>query len=130
MGIERVSMAMTGLLDTNIALYLLGGRLAEPLPIGPYGISVITEMELLAWPSLTTEEEENVREFLRQLVICELTPSIRTRAVQLRREQRLKLPDAIVCATAMEFGVELWTNDMNLAKVPGLTCRTARLLSA
>jgi predicted nucleic acid-binding protein len=68
---------MTGLLDTNVALYLLGGRLAQPLPIGSYGISVITEMELLAWPPLTTEEEKRVREFLGQLMICELTPSIR-----------------------------------------------------
>jgi predicted nucleic acid-binding protein len=74
---------MTGLLDTNVALYLLGGRLAAPLPTGNYGVSVITEMELLAWPSLTVEEEKRVREFLGQLVICELTPSIRTRAVQL-----------------------------------------------
>ena len=111
MGSERVSMAMTGLLDTNVALYLLGGRLAEALPAGTYGVSVITEMELLAWPSLTTKEEENVREFLTQLVICELTPSIRNRAVRLRREQRLRLPDAIVCATAMDFAMELWTND-------------------
>jgi len=38
-------------------------------------------MELLAWPSLTTEDEEKVREFLDKLVICELTPSIRARAV-------------------------------------------------
>ena len=73
MGSERVSMAMTGLLDTNVALYLLGGRLAEPLPSGSYGLSVISEMELLAWPSLTPEEEQKVREFLSQLVICELT---------------------------------------------------------
>ena len=87
-------------------------------------------MELLAWPSLTTEDEEKVHEFLSQLVICELTLPIRARAVQLRREQRLRLPDAIVCATAIEFGVELWTNDTSLVKVPGLTCRTARLLSA
>ena len=116
---------MTGLLDTNVALYLLGGQLAESLPSGTYGVSVITEMELLAWPSLTTEEEKKVREFLGQVVICELTPSIRGRAVQLRKEQHLKLPDAVVCATAMEFGVELWTNDTTLAKVPGLTCRAA-----
>ena len=118
---------MTGLLDTNVALYLLGGQLAEQLPAGSYGESVITEMELLAWPSLTTEEEKKVREFLGQVVICELTSSIRGRAVQLRKEQHLKLPDAIVCATAMEFGVELWTNDLTLAKVPGLNCRTAKL---
>ena len=120
---------MTGLLDTNVALYLLGGRLAQPLPIGSYGISVITEMELLAWSSLTTEEEKRVRAFLGQLMICELTPSIRGRAVQLRREQHLKLPDAIVCATAMEFGVELWTNDTTLSGVPGLNCRRVNLVS-
>jgi predicted nucleic acid-binding protein len=120
---------MTGLLDTNVALYLLGGRLAETLPAGNYGVSVITEMELLAWPSLTTEEERKVREFLGQLVVCELTPSIRARAVVLRKEQHLKLPDAIVCATAMEFSVELWTNDTTLAKVPELTCRAVSVVS-
>ena len=118
---------MTGLLDTNVALYLLGGRLAEPLPTGPYGVSVITEMELLAWQSLTPEEEQKVREFLGQLLICELTVSIRARAVQLRREQRLRLPDAIVCATALEFDVDLWTNDNDLATVPGLRCRNVKL---
>ena len=120
---------MTGLLDTNVALYLLGGRLAEPLPTGSYGISVITEMELLAWPSLTSKEEENVREFVGQLTICELTQSIRARAVHLRKEQRLKLPDAIVCATALEFGVELSTNDTTLAKVRGLSCHAVKLVS-
>jgi predicted nucleic acid-binding protein len=118
---------MTSLLDTNVALYLLGGRLAEPLPTGSYGVSVITEMELLAWPSLAPQEEKKVREFLARLVICELTPPIRARAVQLRREQHLKLPDAIVCATAIQFGVELWTNDTSLGKVPGLNCRSAKL---
>jgi len=40
-------VGMTGLLDTNVALYLLGGRLVQPLPIGSYGVSVIIEMELL-----------------------------------------------------------------------------------
>ena len=118
---------MTGLLDTNVALYLLGGRLAAPLAAGSYGISVISEMELLSWPSLTKQEEKAVRDFLGQLVICELTPAIRARAVQLRRERHLKLPDAVVCATAMEFSVELWTNDAALAKVPGLICHSVSL---
>jgi len=118
---------MTGLLDTNVALYLLGGRLAMPLPAGTYGVSVITEMELLAWPSLTSEEEKKVREFLQQLVVCELTPPIRARAVELRRVHQLKLPDAVVCATALEFGVALWTNDKTLAKVSELNCRAVAL---
>jgi hypothetical protein len=29
---------MSGLLDTNVALYLLGGRLAKPMPAGNYAI--------------------------------------------------------------------------------------------
>lgn len=119
---------MTGLLDTNIVLYLLGGRLAAPLPAGDYGISVITEMELLAWPSLSAPEAERVRQLLQQLTICELTAPIRARAVALRKAHNLKLPDAVVCATAMEFDVELWTNDKSLAKVSGLGCRAVSLV--
>ena len=76
---------------------------------------------------LAAEEEEKVYGFLEQLTVCELTPSIRGLAVKLRREQHLKLPDAVVCATALEFGVELWTNDKALVKVPGLTCRSVTL---
>ena len=113
---------MTGLLDTNVALYLLGGRLAVPLPVGDYGVSVLTEMELLAWPSLTPGEETRVRTFLQTVTVCELTPAIREQAVRLRREERLKLPDAIICATALEHRAELWTNDGRLVNVPGLRC--------
>lgn len=118
---------MTGLLDTNVVLYLLGGRMLSPLPVGSYGISVITEMELLAWPSLSEQEEKKVREFLKAVTLCELTASIRARAVELRKLHNLKLPDAVVCATAMEVGVELWTNDAGLAGIPGMRCRSVSL---
>ena len=120
-------MGVTGLLDTNVALYLLGGKLAAPLPPGEYGVSVITEMELLSWPSLTAQEEERVNSFLSTVTVCDLTPAIRMQAVRLRRDDRLKLPDAIVCATALEHGVDLWTNDARVAKVRGLACRSVSL---
>jgi len=120
-------VVVTGLLDTNVALYLLGGSLAIPLPEGEYGVSVITEMELLSWPSLTKEETKRVNAFLSTLTLCDLTPAVRVRAISLRREERLKLPDAIICATALELGLELWTNDTRLAKVPGLVCRSVSL---
>ena len=50
-------MAVTAVLDTNVVLYHLGDRLAEPLPHGAICVSVITEMELLSYPSLSPEEE-------------------------------------------------------------------------
>ena len=115
---------MTGLLDTNTVLYLLGGKLVAPLPVGDYGLSVISEMELLSWPSLTTQEEIKVQAFLRTVTLCDLTPGIRLQAAWLRREERLRLPDAVICATALEHQVELWTNDQRLLTVRGLQCRT------
>ena len=118
---------MTGLLDTNVAVYLLGGRLASPLPPGDYEVSVITEMELLSWPILTDQEESKVQTFLAHVRLCELTPAIRAKAVTLRRVERMKLPDAIICATALVHGAELWTNDAKLANVSGLVCRAINL---
>ena len=64
---------MTGLLDTNVSLYLLGGRLAVPLPEGEYGVSVITEMELLSWPSLTPVEETRANAFHSSVSISDFT---------------------------------------------------------
>ena len=119
---------MNGLPDTNVALYLLGGRLASPLPAGDHGVSVITEMGLLAWPSLTEDETAKVRAFLDSVILCDLTPRIRVQAVGIRREHRLKLPDAIICATALEHDAELWTNDSSLPRVAGLRCRKVELL--
>lgn len=51
------------LLDTNIVLYFLGGRLIYPLPPAKYFISVITEIELLSYPNLTSDEEARIIDF-------------------------------------------------------------------
>jgi len=52
-----MELIQTFILDTNIVLYFLGARLANPLPSGQYFISVITEIELLSYPSLSPDEE-------------------------------------------------------------------------
>lgn len=101
-------------LDTNVILYLLGGRLAEPLPAGPYAISVISELELLAYPGLVPSEEQRVRAFLAEIAVTELTQAIKSHAVELRKRYSLKLPDAMVAATALALEATLLTNDQRL----------------
>jgi predicted nucleic acid-binding protein len=59
----------TIVLDTNIVLYFLGGRLEHPLPDGSYAVSVISELELLAYPDLTTSEGERVKAFLADIAV-------------------------------------------------------------
>ncbi len=121
---------MTGVLDTNIVLYLLAGRLADPLPPGDYAVSVITEMELRSYSDLSQADEAAIRAFISSVAVVELTPAIRETGIRLRRQERLKLPDAIVAATAIEAGAELLTNDAKLATVPGVRGRSLSVRSA
>lgn len=72
---------MKYVLDTNVVLYLLGGRLAEHLPEGEYCVSVITEMELLSYPILKAGEEAAVRSCLSDLAIVGLTGDIKEKAI-------------------------------------------------
>jgi predicted nucleic acid-binding protein len=101
-------------LDTNIILYFLGGRLADPFPAGAYAISVISELELLAYPGLGSSEEQRIRDFLSDVPVTDLTQPVKHHAVNLRKRFGLKLPDAIVAATALALEATLLTNDQRL----------------
>jgi predicted nucleic acid-binding protein len=116
------------LLDTNIILYLLGGRLAEPLPEGNYYVSVVTEIELLSYPDIDTQTEQKIRDFLAQLTLTDLDEPIKTKAIQLRRQYTLKLPDAIIAATALTLNVPLFSNDLRLNRISELDCRQLKML--
>lgn len=120
-------MELRLVLDTNAVLYLLGGRLAEPLPEAEYFVSVIMEMELLSYPSLDAEAERGIRELLSRLMVIGITEPVKETAVRLRRKHNLRLPDAVIAATAMSLAADLVTNDRRLCQVPGLSCRQAAL---
>lgn len=109
------------LLDTNAVLYLLGGRIElESLPTGVFHISCISEMELLSYPKLNKAEEQAIRRFLKDIDIIDLNLEIKSTAVALRRRYRLRLPDAIIVATAIVQSAPLVTFDKTLMKIEGL----------
>lgn len=114
-------------LDTNIILYFLGGRLAEPFPSGAYAISVISELELLAYPGLISSEEQHIRDFLSDVPVTDLTQSVRHHAVSLRKRFGLKLPDAIVAATALALEATLLTNDQRLLALSDVSTQALRV---
>jgi predicted nucleic acid-binding protein len=120
-------VALRLLLDTNAVLYVLGGQLAEPLPAGRYFASVITEIELLSYPSLDADEERHIRRLLSTITLVGLTQEVKDTAIQLRRDHTLKLPDAIIVATALSLQADLMTNDQRLCHIPGLSCRQLHL---
>ncbi|MGD0125686.1 MAG: type II toxin-antitoxin system VapC family toxin [Terriglobia bacterium] len=118
---------MNKVLDTNAILYFLGGKVAQPLAPGRYFVSVISEMELLSYTSLDDAALVEIHNFLSEVTMVELTAEIRELAIGLRRKHALKLPDAIIAATALSLEAQLVTNDTKLLRVPGLTCQSLEL---
>jgi predicted nucleic acid-binding protein len=115
------------LLDTNIALYLLGGRLVKPLPVGDFYMSIISEMELLSYPTLSRDETLRIQGFLSQVTLVELSAEVKTMAIVLRKKYRLKLPDAIICATASLSDAMLLSNDIQLGRVTEIRVETVEI---
>lgn len=111
---------MKYLLDTNILIYLQGDKLASGLPLGLYAYSVISEIELLSWPQMQPEHDIVWRGLLASLHRVELDASVRETAIRLRRQRRVKLPDALVAASAIACDAVLLTNDQQLLTLPGL----------
>ncbi len=116
------------LLDTNIVLYLLGGRLADPLPSGRYFVSVISEIELLSYPNLNSDEERQIRNFLSDITVVGIDDNIKELAIILRKNYRLRLPDAIIVATAKSLDTILFTNDLGLTNLTEINTQSVRIL--
>lgn len=116
------------LLDTNVVLYYLGGRLASGLPSGQYFISVITEIELLSYPSLSANEEQQIRNLLTQIAVVGIENNIKELAIAFRKNYRLRLPDAIIVATARSLNATLLTNDVRLSNLSEINTQSVQIL--
>jgi predicted nucleic acid-binding protein len=77
-------------------------------------------MELLSYPLLDESAQSKIESFLSEVAIIGLSESVKKLAIRLRREHQLKLPDAIVAATAQSLGAALVTNDAKLLRLPSL----------
>jgi len=104
------------LIDTNI--FILEGEIA---------CSIITVMELLSFPNLTSKEESLIREKLSSLTVYNIDDAIKEEVIRLRKQKKLKLPDAIIAATAITHNAVLLTNDKGLQSISGLNSQTIAL---
>ena len=93
---------MKTLFDTNILIDYLNGVDAAKVEVERPAdrlVSIITWMEVLA--GARDEAEEDVIElFLRDFRVVDLTRRVARGAVEIRRARRIRLPDAIVWASA------------------------------
>ena len=100
-------------IDTNILLYVLGGdEVAHELVKGRDVVaSTMVRMEALIYHGKDAEHLQQVHRFLERCQLEEIHRAIQDRAVDLRIRHRMKLPDAVIAATAIHLGIPLITAD-------------------
>jgi len=106
--------------DTNIFIYYLAD---EPtvnslftenfLNLHEVLISPIIRMELLSFAGLEKEEEQAIKDLLSQFDSVPLLREIEEQTIQLKRQYKIKLPDAIIAATALHKDAFLVTRNVN-----------------
>lgn len=122
-------MGVNYLWDTNTAIYYLqqlfskeaedfmDGILKESVPT----ISAITEIELLCWKTATHKDLTVLKSFIGDSLVFELEQEIKNKTVELRKKYAIKLPDAIIAATALVNDLTLISrNAKDFAKIDGL----------
>ena len=107
-------------LDTNIISFFLKGD-SSLLPYFNYTtihISFVTELELKSIPGLSAKDLEKLAFFLNTCIITDIHSIIKETTVLFRKDYKLKLPDAIIGATAFYLGYELITADKVFNRLP------------
>ena len=107
--------------DTNAVIYLLEGReCMRGFLDKSLGVSVISAMELLSYPDISSEEDAKIREFLGDCETFNISEEVKEQTIQIRRTYKTKLPDSIIAATAVCHGVPLITADTGIYKISEL----------
>ena len=104
---------MTAVFDTNILIDFLQGAHEARQEVRRHrrrAVSVVTWIEVLVGAD-DPQRERAARRLLGRFSVVELGKDVRERAVLLRRTTRLKLPDAIILATAQELDWVLVTRN-------------------
>jgi predicted nucleic acid-binding protein len=102
------------LFDTNILIDHLNGVAKATREIRRShdpAISVITWIEVMTGAA-SPREEAILRAFLSNFQYLEMTREVAERAAKIRREKRIKMPDAIILATAEAGGRHLVTRNV------------------
>ncbi|MEA2029542.1 MAG: type II toxin-antitoxin system VapC family toxin [Campylobacterota bacterium] len=102
------------ILDSNIIIYLSQKKLSLDEVFDQdveYAISIITYMEILSFNFTSLDEEKFIKELLGFFEIIDIDYTIANRVIELKKRRKIKLPDAIIVASALLNNSILYTND-------------------
>ena len=96
------------LIDTNIIIYHFKDEIPDhatawidKIFTSSFNISIITKIEFLGWKDYTPEQYDQASHFVSNANVLSLRQKIVNKTIQLRRQKRIKLADAIIAATCL-----------------------------
>jgi len=109
---------MPCLIDTDVLIHALSGDAhasilsrIDAAIVDHAHYSVVTRMELLGWSGHTADSRRETEALLAQLMEITLTPAIVAAVIDIRSTIAIKLPDAIIAASALTENLSLLTRN-------------------
>jgi predicted nucleic acid-binding protein len=112
-------MGLNYLMDSNTAIQYVGNSYPKPVLTKLDAIvdaelllSVITKIEVLGFNG-EPKEMKKLEDFISMATIFQLTEEIVEKTIHLRKRYKIKIPDAIIAATAILTKSTLVTRNFN-----------------
>ena len=112
-------MGQNYLIDTNVLIEFIGNTLPEnghsfilDIIDSDFNISIVNKIEVLGHSSVNAD----IRNFMSLANVFQLNDDISEITINLRLQHKIKLPDAIVAATAINYGLILVTHNTKDSK--------------
>jgi len=105
--------------DSNVIIDTLSRKLdllafLDDFPDCEVFINLIVEIEVLSKNNMSEREEAEARALLNSFKYAEIDKPVCDLAVQIRRAKELRLPDALIAASAITLNATVLSNDSHL----------------
>lgn len=117
------------LADSNTIIDYVGNKIPDTalLVLDAYfddnlTISIISKIEVLGFNG-EDDELKRLADFIALASVVFVDDAVADKTIELRKAYRIKLPDAIIAATALVYGLVLITRNIyDFKNITGITC--------
>jgi predicted nucleic acid-binding protein len=114
-------MGIKYLWDTNTVIYYLqqqfspgAEKFMDEILMGEQPIiSAISEIELICWKTATEKDLQLLNNFIGDAHVIELEKPIKQKTAEIRKAHKIKLPDAIIAATAIVYDLTIISRNIS-----------------